>query len=990
MSANESKSLPMKNKITLLKIIDTVISPRVCRWRISFVPGIALILASLLSHSALATTVIDEDFVSSASNFSVVSGGSWAVNGGRYELSSPSTAGNGLLGNISVHDTSVSGDQSIGALFHVIGTSNVWNDFALIFNYQDSSNFYYASFNESNDGYTSGVFKVVSGTPTELADITTVISSDTDYTVVVERTGSSIVVKLNGSQVASVSDSTFSGGKVGFGSKNDSVQYDDLVVDNGSTVAVTGVTVSPTSLNLEASGTSMLTETVIPSNATNQSVTWSSSNSSIATVDSSGLVTGVGSGSATITVTTVDGSFTANCSVNVNISVTGVSVSPTSLNLNIGDSGNLTETIAPSNATNPTVVWTSSNTSVATVNSTGEVVGVGAGNATITVTTVDGSYTANCSVAVSAGSISEDFSSGASNFTEIAGGTWGVSSGRYVLSSPADSGSNGILGNISVHNTLLNGDYTVGAVLRITGTATAWNDTALVFGYQDSNNYYYVSLNESNDGYTKGIFKVVNGSPTELADIGSSIASDTDYPVQVQRSGSSILVLLNGSQVASASDSTFSGGQVGFGSKNDGGQFDDLVVTGPGGLVAAPGFDPGGGTYSSGQSVTITSATSGASIRYTTDGSNPTSSSGTVYAAPVSISATTTLKAIAYKSGMTDSSVTSATYTITGGQVAAPQLSPGAGVYGSTQDVTITTATSGATIRYTTDGSTPSSSSGTVYSSAVSISTTTTLKAIAYKTGMSDSTVTTANYTIDTGGLPPKPGPSNTGVPAGTTLTSYTGSYTITTDGTVIDSKIMTSRLHIKANNVTIRKCRWDSGGPYSIQCTYGYTGLLVEDCELRNMGSAGIYGSNFTARRLNIHDSDGDGLKPSANCLVESCWIHHLGKGDGAHADGVQTHGGGGSNFTYRYNNFDMPVTDPAPYKSNAAFMLEPDGGELHNVLIEYNWMNGGNYTVYGSNMSGVTVRYNYFGRDYRHGIKSKVVNWYGNVWEDNGQPAP
>jgi len=85
---------------------------------------------------------------------------------------------------------------------------------------------------------------------------------------------------------------------------------------------------------------------------------------------------------------------------------------------------------------------------------------------------------------------------------------------------------------------------------------------------------------------------------------------------------------------------------------------------GGGGTVAAPSFSPAAGTYSSAQSVTITTATSGATIRYTVDGSTPTSTTGTVYSSPVSISATTTLKAIAYKSGMTNSSVTTGTYTI--------------------------------------------------------------------------------------------------------------------------------------------------------------------------------------------------------------------------------------------------------------------------------------------------------------------------------------
>jgi len=83
--------------------------------------------------------------------------------------------------------------------------------------------------------------------------------------------------------------------------------------------------------------------------------------------------------------------------------------------------------------------------------------------------------------------------------------------------------------------------------------------------------------------------------------------------------------------------------------------------------AAAPVFSPGGGTYSTAQSVTITTSTSGASIRYTTDGSTPSSSAGTVYSGPVSISSTKTLKAIAYGSGLTSSSVTSATYTISTG-----------------------------------------------------------------------------------------------------------------------------------------------------------------------------------------------------------------------------------------------------------------------------------------------------------------------------------
>ncbi len=86
--------------------------------------------------------------------------------------------------------------------------------------------------------------------------------------------------------------------------------------------------------------------------------------------------------------------------------------------------------------------------------------------------------------------------------------------------------------------------------------------------------------------------------------------------------------------------------------------------SGGGGTVSAPTFSPAAGTYTSAQNVAITSSTSGVSIRYTLDGSTPSETAGTVYSSPVNISSTKTLKAIAYKSGSSDSSVTSGTYTI--------------------------------------------------------------------------------------------------------------------------------------------------------------------------------------------------------------------------------------------------------------------------------------------------------------------------------------
>jgi hypothetical protein len=166
----------------------------------------------------------------------------------------------------------------------------------------------------------------------------------------------------------------------------------------------------------------------------------------------------------------------------------------------------------------------------------------------------------------------------------------------------------------------------------------------------------------------------------------------------------------------------------------------------PPATVSTPNFSPVAGAYSSAQSVTISDATPGATIYYTTNGTTPTTSS-TKYSGPITVSTTETLEAIAVATGDTNSAVASATYTITSSlpTVATPTFSPAAGAYSSAQSVTISDATSGATIYYTTGGTTPTTSS-TPYSGPITVSTTETLQAIAVSTG--DSAVASAAYTI--------------------------------------------------------------------------------------------------------------------------------------------------------------------------------------------------------------------------------------------------
>jgi len=168
-----------------------------------------------------------------------------------------------------------------------------------------------------------------------------------------------------------------------------------------TSVAVTGVSLKSSTYIL-VGNTETLNATITPSNATNQNVTWRSSNSAVATVSTSGKVTAVAKGTATITVTTVDGGKTASCTVTVaaeNVPVTGVSLNKSSISLNVGGIEDLAAAIMPSNATNQNVTWYSSNTRVATV-SDGTVTAVAAGSATITVTTIDGNKTASSSVTI--------------------------------------------------------------------------------------------------------------------------------------------------------------------------------------------------------------------------------------------------------------------------------------------------------------------------------------------------------------------------------------------------------------------------------------------------------------------------------------------------------------------------------------------------------------------------------------------------------------
>lgn len=166
---------------------------------------------------------------------------------------------------------------------------------------------------------------------------------------------------------------------------------------------VTGVALSQSSLSLAKGSSASLTATVSPANADDKSVTWTSSSPQTVKVDANGRVTAVAAGTAVITVTTSDGSYTATCRVSVTEAdkkVTGVTVSKTSLTMEAGQTQTLTAAVAPTDAKNRSVTWSSSNAAVASVDSNGRVTALSAGAAEITVKTADGGFTASCRVIV--------------------------------------------------------------------------------------------------------------------------------------------------------------------------------------------------------------------------------------------------------------------------------------------------------------------------------------------------------------------------------------------------------------------------------------------------------------------------------------------------------------------------------------------------------------------------------------------------------------
>ncbi|MCP9612950.1 PL29 family lyase N-terminal domain-containing protein [Coprobacter tertius] len=229
-----------------------------------------------------------------------------------------------------------------------------------------------------------------------------------------------------------------------------------LYYDNN--IAVTSVTLDPPTTIVKVGKTETMTATVTPANATNKKIIWTSSDAAVATV-AEGVVTGVKAGTATITATTEDGNFTATCAVTVeNIAVESISLTNTAIFLN--EKKNIAYTISPTDATVKTLIWSSSDPTIATVNtSTGEIEGKNAGDVTITATwTEDSRIKGTCTVMVTektgivwaTGNLVADGANGAKIGSPADGGLYFQFGSLIGWSGSANEDGTGIGGNLAL------------------------------------------------------------------------------------------------------------------------------------------------------------------------------------------------------------------------------------------------------------------------------------------------------------------------------------------------------------------------------------------------------------------------------------------------------------------------------------------------------------------------------------------------------------
>ena len=237
------------------------------------------------------------------------------------------------------------------------------------------------------------------------------------------------------------------------------------------------------------------------------------------------------------------------------------------------------------------------------------------------------------------------------------------------------------------------------------------------------------------------------------------------------------------------------------------------------------------------------------------------------------------------------------------------------------------------------------------------------------------------------------PDATNTGVPAGTALTTRNGDLTITSPG-VYENLNVTGCVIINVDNVTIRKSRIGSAGncPFYVVRSFGRSGVLIEDVEIVLSGweTKGIAFDGYTARRVWFHGgSDCAHMGRNVSVVDSFCDIPRGGPQDGPHYDGFQSDGG--SSIVINHNTIKVP------YSQTSAILMSTNTSRISNVSITNNLVAGGGYTIYcGTSTGPVQGTFVFTGNRFAKTFFPRGGFWgpvaycdgrgSGNVWDEGG----
>ncbi len=499
----------------------------------------------------------------------------------------------------------------------------------------------------------------------------------------------------------------------------------------GTPVRAAGLSLNKNAVLLPVGGRETVIAQATPQGAPTGTVLWNSTNPAVASV-SGGTITAIAPGTATVLA--IMGSFTAVCTVTVTeadfVRVTGVSLNINNIvNMEIGSSRMLSAEVAPADAANRSLRYSSSDPAVAAVSTGGVVTAVGPGSAVITVTTDDGGFTDSCTVTVAA---RRAIASVGAELPESAGVTVAGSppnlAGLIVTATYTD-GSSATLTEytVSVPEITEPGTYT--AVVTVADpedpdrthtaefpiTAVARTLQSLTLSQLPTKRSYLQG--EALDPSGLRVTAEYNdGTVTELSDTEYSL---TGYSADIL--GSQTVTVAGGEKTAEFTVTVHQAASDGM----------------PEAPRVSIGSVPGG------KRVELTGA-EGAEIRYTLDGSEPDSDSD-LYEGPITLTETTSVRAAVYLEGAVSAAVSA---RVSVQEAAAPEASHESGLQlPSGTVVTLRSETAGAAIYYTTDGTEPTVDS-LRFGSSILVTGDVTIRAVAVKDGCRNSEVTELSYTV--------------------------------------------------------------------------------------------------------------------------------------------------------------------------------------------------------------------------------------------------